>query len=231
MPIKTQFESMNETSTLSYFWNLKICHETAKYRWKCYKFFETESSLNCCHFLGYFIFSKSYHDLPKIAQLAKTHPILSPWLFYSLLWIIKTFSGSEWDVISSEISVVISWALDWHESKQVGRAYKVVKNGVWSTSIFCHFQVPASFLRPSGANFIKFYSLSLRATKPVLVTSKYLSIVKYLGVRPGACTIKTLRSVIYRPRIKQVFCLSKTKYASLLQNLSFSCKLRIRNVL
>jgi hypothetical protein len=30
--------------------------------------------------LGYFIFSKNHNEPPKVAQLAKNHPIWSPWL-------------------------------------------------------------------------------------------------------------------------------------------------------
>ncbi len=29
--------------------------------------------------LGYFMFSKNHDDPPKVAQLAKNHPIWSPW--------------------------------------------------------------------------------------------------------------------------------------------------------
>jgi hypothetical protein len=35
-------------------------------------------------FLGYFILSKNHNEPPKVAQLAKNRPILSPW-FRSML--------------------------------------------------------------------------------------------------------------------------------------------------
>jgi hypothetical protein len=46
--------------------------------------FKQKVAQNVAISLGYFIFSKSCNEHPKVAQLAENHPIWSPWLIHLL---------------------------------------------------------------------------------------------------------------------------------------------------
>jgi hypothetical protein len=58
--------------------NNKPCFETAYLGEYVINLLQQKSSLKCCHFFCYFIFSKNHNEPPKVAQLVKNHPIWSP---------------------------------------------------------------------------------------------------------------------------------------------------------
>jgi hypothetical protein len=57
----------------------KPCFETAYLDKNVINLLKQKVAPKVTIILGYFIFSKNHNEPPKVAQLAKNHPIWSPW--------------------------------------------------------------------------------------------------------------------------------------------------------